>query len=78
MADNIEPISHLEKVITGNVEPISHLEQVIAQYGAGGGTSDYDALKTEVEKLWKYVDYTLVSSCVLYWLYKAFKYNGKP
>lgn len=38
MADNIEPISHLEKVITGNVEPISHLEKVIALYGGTGGT----------------------------------------
>ena len=33
MADNIEPTTHLEKVITGDVEPITHLEQVIAQYG---------------------------------------------
>ena len=38
MADNIEPISHLEKVITGEVEPISHLEQVIALYGGTGGS----------------------------------------
>ena len=46
MADNIEPISHLEKVITGNVEPISHLEQVIAQYGTGGsGGVDSGELK---------------------------------
>ena len=46
MADNIEPISHLEKVITGNAEPISHLEQVIALYGGSGGsgTNNYDAL----------------------------------
>ena len=49
MADNIEPISHLEKVITGNVEPISHLEQVIALYGGtggsgGSGTTNYNAL----------------------------------
>lgn len=49
MADNIEPISHLEKVITGDVEPISHLEQVIALYGGtggsgGSGTTNYNAL----------------------------------
>ena len=48
MADNIEPISHLEKVITGYVEPISHLEQVIALYGSGSGggsgTTNYNAL----------------------------------
>ena len=49
MADNIEPISHLEKVITGEVEPISHLEQVIALYGGtggsgGSGTTNYNAL----------------------------------
>ena len=49
MADNIEPISHLEKVITGNVEPISHLEQIIALYGGTGGSggsgiTNYNAL----------------------------------
>ena len=46
MADNIEPISHLEKVITGNVEPISHLEHVIALYGSSGGsgTNNYNSL----------------------------------
>ena len=46
MADNIEPISHLEKVITGNAEPISHLEQIIALYGGSGGsgTTNYNAL----------------------------------
>ena len=44
MADKIEPISHLEKVITGNVEPISHLEKIIAQYGVGGGV-DSEALE---------------------------------
>ena len=49
MADNIEPISHLEKVITGNAEPISHLEQIIALYGGtggsgGSGTTNYNAL----------------------------------
>ena len=48
MADNIEPISHLEKVITGDVEPISHLEWIIATYGGSGsgsgGTTNYNAL----------------------------------
>ena len=42
---------------------------------------DYVKIPKEKYKkdiLWKYVDYTMVSSCVLYWLYKAFKYNGKP
>ena len=38
MADSLEPISHLEKVITGDVEPISHLEQIIALYGGSGGS----------------------------------------
>ena len=33
MADNIEPTTHLEKVIAGQESPITHLEQVIAQYG---------------------------------------------
>lgn len=47
MADRIEPISHIEKVITGTAEPISHLEWIIATYGGGsgsGGTTDYNAL----------------------------------
>ena len=49
MADNIEPTTHLEKVITGDVEPITHLEQVIALYGGtggsgGSGTTNYNAL----------------------------------
>ena len=44
MADNIEPISHLEKVITGDVEPISHLEQIIVKYGSGGTTNYNDLL----------------------------------
>ena len=53
MADNIiEPISHLEKVITGDVEPISHLEHVIALYG-GGSSAELDekieALQTFLE-----------------------------
>ena len=34
MADNISPITHLEKVIAGEESPISHLEKVIAQYSA--------------------------------------------
>ena len=38
MADNIEPITHLENVIAGNIEPITHLEQVIALYGGTGGS----------------------------------------
>ena len=47
MADKIEPISHIEKVITGNAEPISHLEWIIATYGGGsssGGTINYNDL----------------------------------
>ena len=46
MADNIEPISHLEKVITGQEEPISHLEKIIALYGGSGGsgTNNYNVL----------------------------------
>ena len=49
MADRIEPISHIEKVITGTAEPISHLEWIIATYGGGSGsgssgTTDYNAL----------------------------------
>ena len=49
MADRIEPISHIEKVITGTAEPISHLEWIIATYGGGSGsgssgTTNYDAL----------------------------------
>ena len=39
MADNIEPTTHLEKVIAGEESPITHLEQVIAQYG-GSGTDE--------------------------------------
>ena len=38
MADKIEPISHIEKVITGTAEPISHLEWIIATYGGGSGS----------------------------------------
>ena len=38
MADNIEPTTHLEKVIAGEESPISHLEKVIALYGGTGGS----------------------------------------
>ena len=46
MADNIEPISHLEKFIAGQEQPISHLEKIIALYGGGrgSGTNNYNAL----------------------------------
>ena len=49
MADNIEPTTHLEKVIAGQESPITHLEQVIALYGGtggsgGSGTTNYNAL----------------------------------
>ena len=46
MADNIEPISHLEKFIAGQEQPISHLEKIIALYGggSGSGTNNYNAL----------------------------------
>ena len=49
MADNIEPTTHLEKVIAGEESPISHLEKVIALYGGtggsgGSGTTNYNAL----------------------------------
>ena len=49
MADNISPITHLEKVIAGEESPISHLEKVIALYGGtggsgGSGTTNYNAL----------------------------------
>ena len=49
MAEEISPISHLEKVIAGQESPISHLEKVIALYGGSGGsggsgTTNYNAL----------------------------------
>ena len=47
MADNIGPISHIEKVIAGQEAPISHLEWIIATYGGGsssGGTTNYNDL----------------------------------
>ena len=39
MADNIEPTTHLEKVIAGQEPPVTHLEKIIAQYG-GPGTDE--------------------------------------
>ena len=51
MTDSIEPISHLEKVITGNVEPISHLEKIIAQYGVGGSLTSTQILEYEGENV---------------------------
>ena len=44
MAEEIYPISHLEKVITGMESPISHLEWIIALYGGlgSGGTNKYN------------------------------------
>ena len=54
MADNIEPISHLEKVITGNAEPISHLEQIIALYGGTGGSGGSGTTKYEKENVYIY------------------------
>ena len=46
MAEEISPISHLEKVVAGQESPISHLEKVIALYGGSGGsgTNNYNAL----------------------------------
>ena len=48
MAEEISPISHLEKTIAGQEQPISHLEKIIVQYGTGGsgsgGTTNYDDL----------------------------------
>lgn len=48
MAEEISPISHLEKTIAGETSPISHLEKIIVQYGTGGSgsstTTDYNAL----------------------------------
>ena len=49
MAEEIYPISHLEKTIAGQAQPISHLEWIIATYGGGSGsgssgTTDYNAL----------------------------------
>ena len=46
MAEEISPISHLEKTIAGETTPISHLEHVIALYGGSGGsgTNNYNAL----------------------------------
>ena len=45
MAEEIYPISHLERFIAGEEPPISHLEKTIAKYGSGGsGTNNYNAL----------------------------------
>ena len=49
MAEEISPISHLEKFIAGQEPAISHLEKIIALYGSGsgsgtGGTTNYNAL----------------------------------
>ena len=49
MSEEISPISHLEKVITGQESPISHLEKIIALYGGAGGsggtgTTNYNTL----------------------------------
>ena len=47
MAEEISPISHLEKFIAGQeTSPISHLEKIIALYGGSGGsgTNNYNAL----------------------------------
>ena len=46
MADSIEPVTHLEKVVAGQEEPVTHLEHVIALYGGSGGsgTNNYNAL----------------------------------
>ena len=46
MAEEISPISHLEKVVAGMESPISHLEKIIALYGGSGGsgTNNYNAL----------------------------------
>ena len=46
MAEEISPISHLEKVVAGQEPAISHLEKIIALYGGSGGsgTNNYNAL----------------------------------
>ena len=47
MADSIEPVTHLEKVVAGQESPVTHLEKIIALYGGGsgsGGTTNYNAL----------------------------------
>ena len=38
MADSIEPVTHLEKVVAGQESPVTHLEHVIALYGGSGGS----------------------------------------
>ena len=50
MAEEIYPISHLEKVITGMESPISHLEWIIATYGTGGsGVTGSVALTKDIK-----------------------------
>ena len=44
MADSIEPVTHLEKVVAGQEFPVTHLEKVIALYGGSGGTTNYNDL----------------------------------
>ena len=50
MADNIEPVTRLEKIIAGeDIEPVTRLEKIIALYGTGGsggtgGTTNYNDL----------------------------------
>ena len=46
MADSIEPVTHLEKVVAGQESPVTHLEHVIAKYGggSGSGTTNYNDL----------------------------------
>ena len=52
MADNIEPISHLEKVVAGQESPVTHLEHVIALYGGSGGTTNYNDLLNKPSSVW--------------------------
>ena len=44
MADSIEPVTHLEKVVAGQESPVTHLEKIIALYGSSGGTTNYNDL----------------------------------
>ena len=47
MADSIEPVTHLEKVVAGQESPVTHLEKVIALYGSSGGTTNYNDLSNK-------------------------------
>lgn len=54
MENDIQPHTHLEKVIAGEEQPITHLEKVIAEYGGGGGSgevtrNDLDRLRREID-----------------------------